>query len=154
MGSQLSLRKLELTRFATSSLSPACRRQPTLSTPSSGGHAPERPLFFVATSNAAFVSWDVAPEPQEEVLIQRKLMPSSIRWCLGNCPNSPRKQGTFTVWWLHHTASPLSHLNTLLLPGDSSWPQSHCQRCGSTLQAETLVKATLSLQPAWPLGPC
>lgn len=76
-------------------LSPALL--PTLSTRPYGWDAPALPLFFVATSNAAFVSGDEAPEPQEEVLIQQKPMPRSIRWCLGNCTNCPRKQGTFTV---------------------------------------------------------
>lgn len=111
-----------------------CPQHSAVSPAAHAGH----PLLWLRRTCTAWSLWPLPMQPlcQEEVLVQRKLMPSSIRWCLGNCPNSPRKQGTFTVSQLltaHDTDSPLSHpkTKTLLLPGDSSWPPSHRKRKAS-----------------------
>lgn len=86
-------------------------------------------------------------------------MPGINRWCLGIHPNSPRKQGTFTVLQLaHHADSPLSH------PENSvSARRPLLARIGQREEVfvlhslwaarQALTKAMINLEPAWPLGP-
>lgn len=63
-------------------------------------------------------------EPKEEVVIKLRPMPGLIRWCLGNHPNSPRKQGTFTVLQLIMLTLLWVTMKILFLPGDPFWPGS------------------------------
>lgn len=80
-------------------------------------------LVFVATSNAAFVSGgSVGPEKADAQHHQ------VVSWQLSKQPQETRDIYSVTA---QHTDSPLSHLKTLLLPGDSSWPQSHRKRKAS-----------------------